>query len=235
MGQAALLFSGDGFSHRDLRRAGSLYGSASPSYPIMASLDSARAFLEGEGLPKYRETVRLVAGLRERLPALTAADAPLDPCRLTVLCRDGLALRRTMEAQAIFPELATPAQVVFILTCADGVETAARLEACLAPLLAGEAGTPPPLIPPPPPEIVLSPRAALFSPAERRPLTRCVGGISAASLAPYPPGIPIVAPGERITKKTIAYLFRIGYNMREEIEVVPGTASELPEEQEVEA
>lgn len=229
MGQAALLFSGDGFSHRDLRRAGSLYGSASPSYPIMASLDSARAYLEGEGVSAYRETARLVAALRERLPALTEAAAALDPCRLTVLCRDGLALRQTMEAQNIFPELATPAQVVFILTCADGAEAAARLGECLAPLLAEEPVTPPPLIPPPSPEVVLSPRAALFSTAERLPLARCIGRISAASLAPYPPGIPIVAPGERITKKTIAYLSRIGYNMREEIELVPGTAGELPE------
>ncbi|MBM6887952.1 amino acid decarboxylase, partial [Pseudoflavonifractor phocaeensis] len=53
---------------------------------------------------------------------------------------------------------------------------------------------------------------ALFSPGEDRPLRQAEGEIAASPVAPYPPGVPVVAPGERIEKKTIAYLDQIGYN-----------------------
>ncbi|MBM6789889.1 amino acid decarboxylase, partial [Flavonifractor plautii] len=46
------------------------------------------------------------------------------------------------------------------------------------------------------------------------------GRICAQQVAPYPPGVPIFAPGERICKKTIAYLKQIGYNTLEDVEVV---------------
>ncbi|MEG0441909.1 MAG: amino acid decarboxylase, partial [Oscillospiraceae bacterium] len=70
------------------------------------------------------------------------------------------------------------------------------------------------------PLVVLSPRAALFSPKETLPLSAAEGRISAVQIAPYPPGVPIVAPGEVISKKHLAYLARIGYNMKDKIEVV---------------
>ena len=53
----------------------------------------------------------------------------------------------------------------------------------------------------PMPERVLSPREALFARTERLPLEGCAGRVSAVQLAPYPPGVPVVAPGERITEK----------------------------------
>ena len=42
------------------------------------------------------------------------------------------------------------------------------------------------------------------------------GRISAGQIAPYPPGVPVVAPGEEIGKKHLAYLSEIGYNMEKE-------------------
>ncbi|WP_347565997.1 hypothetical protein [Pseudoflavonifractor sp. SW1122] len=36
----------------------------------------------------------------------------------------------------------------------------------------------------------------------------------AQQLAPYPPGIPVVAPGEKVDKKHLAYLAQIGYNTK---------------------
>ena len=71
-----------------------------------------------------------------------------------------------------------------------------------------------PAFPPPPelPERVLTPRQALFAPGKDLPLDQAEGETAAAPIAPYPPGVPVVAPGERIGKKTIAYLKEIGYN-----------------------
>ena len=65
------------------------------------------------------------------------------------------------------------------------------------------------------PERVLSPREALFARTERLSLEDCAGRVSAVQLAPYPPGVPVVAPGERITEKELAYLREIGYNNHE--------------------
>ena len=47
---------------------------------------------------------------------------------------------------------------------------------------------------------------------ETLPLERCLGRVAAGQLAPYPPGVPVVAPGERIGKKELSYFARIGYN-----------------------
>ena len=77
-----------------------------------------------------------------------------------------------------------------------------------------------PIPAPPIPERVLSPRAALFSTSRVRPLEDCEGEIAACQIAPYPPGVPVVAPGERISKKELAYLKKIGYNMLSEIRTV---------------
>ena len=51
-------------------------------------------------------------------------------------------------------------------------------------------------------------------------LARAEGRVCAQQITPYPPGVPVVAPGERICKKSIAYLDEIGYNTGEDIAVV---------------
>ena len=60
----------------------------------------------------------------------------------------------------------------------------------------------------------------LFGQAESRPLSKCEGRVAACHIAPYPPGVPVAAPGERLGKKHLAYLQEIGYNMEEEIRVL---------------
>ena len=52
----------------------------------------------------------------------------------------------------------------------------------------------------------------MFAPRETAPLADCAGRIAAAPIAPYPPGVPVIAPGERLEKKHLAYLREIGYN-----------------------
>ena len=46
------------------------------------------------------------------------------------------------------------------------------------------------------------------------PLEECEGKVAACQLAPYPPGVPVVAPGERISKKELSYFKEIGYNKK---------------------
>lgn len=209
-GQSALLLSGERFSHADLRRAGSIYGSSSPSYPMMAALDFCRAHMIEEGAAAYRKTAEEVAALRHDFPALTDEDAPLDPTRLTLLSPDGFQAQERLEGLGVWPEMADRGHVVLIPTCADSPADFARLRQALGQITLG----PCPAFPPPPelPEQAVTLRQALFSPGKDCLLHQAEGEIAASPIAPYPPGVPIVAPGERIGKKTIAYLDRIGYN-----------------------
>jgi arginine decarboxylase len=62
-------------------------------------------------------------------------------------------------------------------------------------------------LPPLATEVVMLPRDAFFSNNTKRiELSNAAGYISAQTLTPYPPGLPILTPGERITKDTIDYL-----------------------------
>ncbi len=211
LGQSALLFT-RGFDLAEVRRMAAVFGTSSPSYPVMISIDGAREWMETGGTQEYRRVARRVDELRRRFPSLTGDK--LDPLRLTLMARDGYALSAALEQAGIWPEMADAAHVVLILTGLDGDEELDRLERALEncrELL----GSRPPLPPPPVPEWVCSLRQALFAPRETRPLEECLGETAANAIAPYPPGVPVVAPGERISQKELAYLEKIGYNMRE--------------------
>jgi ornithine decarboxylase len=55
--------------------------------------------------------------------------------------------------------------------------------------------------------MVMNPRDVfLHHKAKRVPLSRSIGQISAQTLTPYPPGIPVLIPGERITPEIVNYL-----------------------------
>ena len=53
------------------------------------------------------------------------------------------------------------------------------------------------------PVVALPPREAFFAPAERVPAAQAVGRIAAETAAPYPPGIPALAPGEVVTQEVL--------------------------------
>lgn len=56
------------------------------------------------------------------------------------------------------------------------------------------------------PELVISPREAFFAQCYPLKLQEAVGKISAETIACYPPGIPVICPGERITEDIVSYL-----------------------------
>jgi arginine decarboxylase len=57
-----------------------------------------------------------------------------------------------------------------------------------------------------PTRVVLTPREAVLGRARRVPLAEAAGEVCAELLSPYPPGVPLVAPGELITKEVVEYL-----------------------------
>jgi lysine decarboxylase len=100
--------------------------------------------------------------------------------------------------------------LVPIVTLADTEETVGRLADAVTDSVAGRRGPPRPaaastvwsMVA----EVVMSPRDAYFAPRRRVPWTEAVGRIAAETAAPYPPGIPALAPGERISPEILGAL-----------------------------
>ena len=215
-GQSALLFARNGLTLEQLREASMLVATSSPSYPMMAALDWARDHYQHQGQQDYRRTAELVSLLRRDYPSLTDRDAPLDPTRFTLCVEDGFAVETALQAMGIYPEMADRGHVVFILTDCDGPAEVQRLRRGLDELGLRGAARPEDTMPPPPPvgEQVLLPRQAVFGAKRPVPFSEAAGAVSAEQLAPYPPGVSVIAPGERIGKKALFYLEQIGYNKK---------------------
>ena len=237
LGSTALLFTDGSFSPAAVREKTALFGTSSPSYLLMASIDWARAYLtEGAGGAAYRtvaaEAARLRAQINKRgvFHALCEADGlSLDPTRLTVdTGRGGLsghqAGERLEQEYNILPEMTDRDRVVCILTCADTAEELERLGAAFAALEQFADAAPfPPCPPPPPPQVRRSIREAVFAPRRMLSLAEAAGCISASSIAPYPPGVSVVAPGEEITREIVEYLAVVGYDVSAPVPVLDET------------
>ncbi len=230
-GQGALLFAGRDYPAKDVRRATSVVGTSSPSYPVMASMDCARAYLESkEGQLDLLCTKSCAARLAGRFGTLK--NVRLDPLRLTLEVADkgGFALKKQLEEAGIFPEMADADHVVFLFSVSNTPRDFERLEDALAGwYVSGEIDR---TALPPAPEQVVSPKEALTAPRESRLLSESEGLVCAQQVAPYPPGIPVIAPGERITKKCLAYLADVGYNVQQEVDVLPAQPAALREREE---
>src|SRR5690606_27249934 len=88
-----------------------------------------------------------------------------------------------------------------------GERLVAALREALAELEAKPGPAQEKLAPPPPwGELVLTPREAFLGPQEVIPFEAAAGRIAAEGLAAYPPGIPNVLPGERLSAETLAYI-----------------------------
>jgi lysine decarboxylase len=100
-------------------------------------------------------------------------------------------------------ELGDRDMIIPIVSLADDEDTVRRFTGTLAAAIERHRG--PPRAPAPSsawsvsPEVAIPPREAFFAPNETVPAAAAAGRISAELVAPYPPGIPVLAPGEVIT------------------------------------
>lgn len=234
LGSSSILYVGKDapFEKPLLKEAAALFGTTSPSYPILASIDYAREALEGSDGVAYQHCAVMTADLREKINrttpfhALSETDGfPLDPCRLTVdTLQAGLpgdTANVLLQKQNIFVEMSDERYLVMILTCRDGPAELDQLYQGLLGLLSHcpPSGTATDIPIPPQAQSRLSLRQALFGPKKRMPLSAAAGEISASLICPYPPGVPVLVPGEEITQKHIAYLEKKRYNIEEIISV----------------
>ena len=234
LGQGAVVLCGADADRRALREYTALFGTSSPSYPIMASIDLARAYTEGPGRDAYRRAAEACGELREYVgrrtgftPLTEEAFPALDPCRLTV-CTAGMDITVHQLADMLWSEygvaceMADDRNAVFILTGADTAVSLHRLRRGLRRISnrRHETLAPPPAAPFPPAERVMTVREAWFAHTGRVEPAAAEGLICARPVTPYPPGVPLLWPGEKITRAHIALIRERWYNEIGEITVV---------------
>lgn len=190
----------------------------SPAGAILASTDAARALLEQDGEDLLGEAIAATRAARERLRAvdgIVVLDGPtVDPLKLTLVLAgtgaDGNAVERDLLAAGLPVESADRDVLVAIVSLADTAATLGALATAVADSVERHRGTPRPVARPATyrvePVVAVPPRRAFFAASRTVPLEQAVGEVSAELVAPYPPGIPVLAPGERLTVETLAAL-----------------------------
>lgn len=236
LGQGAYLILGERMNGQNLRGMTALFGTTSPSYPIMCSLDLARAWAEGQGAAEFHMSVKNCAALRQMLsnetPFLTLENFmvpdDLDPCRLTV-CTAGTQLTGHTLADTLFGEFSVACEmseernVVFILTGADSPVSVLRLRQALLKMAkrAGQGPLPKKSAEISVPVRKMRVRESLFSPRETVPVEKAEGRVCACPVTPYPPGVPLLYPGEEIGAAQIEMLRQRCYNTVEAVRETP--------------
>ena len=215
----------------DVRDALALFGSTSPSYLILQSLDLANPVLEQ--LPqKLAAFLPRVEALKARLRADGWRLTGDEPLKLTLdlrrgsapdaeaggpAPRTGLRLAAALEQAGVYCEFADPDYAVFLLSWSHTEQELARLEAALQEAAAElpQAGAVRPSLPGGEgpcamPETVCSVRTAMLAPAVSVPAAESLGRVLARPGVSCPPAVPILMPGERIDEAALAAFARYG-------------------------
>ena len=191
----------------------------------MLSIDDSRAWMEENGRARLRALSEAVNDVRRRLVGTPYHDAyadwanlPVcfDPTRLVISApQGGKCLAEQLREAGLDVEMADERRVVLILSVMDDTAEIRRLPELLASIPAAEGKQFAPLtLMPDMPEAVLTPRQAAMAEEILVPLDRAEGKIAAAAVGLYPPGIPLLAPGERVTREIIRQLQEAGTRER---------------------
>ena len=201
----------------------------SPNVLVYSALDGWRRQMVEHGRELLGAALDLAYNLRdelERIPEvevldeeLLGAEASHDLDRLQVLMDVSATGTSGYQAADWLREncqidvgMTDHRRILATLSFADGKDTAARLVAAMWSWRAAAENfdRPRPIVLPTPEEIqletVMLPRDAFFAAVEQVPADEAVGRVAAEQITPYPPGIPAVVPGERLTHTVIEYL-----------------------------
>lgn len=190
------------------KAAMALFGSTSPSYLILASLDRCNRYLAEEYPEKLPKTLGWLDAMREKLRLRGWQVRESDPLRITITAPAGITgtalaeqlRQRNVECEYADPEslvlMATPENKLgdlLMLLRALGENTAPPAQQAHLPLARGER--------------VRTVREALLAPHETIPADASLGRICAAPTVSCPPAIPVAVSGERIGPEALE-LFR---------------------------
>jgi arginine decarboxylase len=220
--QAALVLASTSRLDRDrLQRGFDATHTTSPAGTILASIDAARRLLALDGERLLGRTLGLVAQARRQLAkveGLAVLDGPVDrvdPTRLVVgvagTGASGFEVEDDLHAAGFSVEMADRDTLVATVTMADTEESVRPFVAALVAAVDKRRGRPR-AVPTAAwlagdlPQVALSPREAFFAPHETVDAARAAGRVAAELVAPYPPGIPAIVPGEVVTADVLESL-----------------------------
>ena len=224
--------AGERFDERTIERALTLVNSTSPSSLLLGSLDAARRHAVQQGPQLIEEAIAALAEARKairELPGLEVLDERMlkhpgvydyDPLRLAIDVRGtgatGYELGELLREHCdINLELSGEHMLVAVFGIAEPVDASCRrlltgLEETLEHVTERVRGRKRIPLGPPPRwgPLAMTPRQAFLGRQDVVPIEQAMGRVAAESLAAYPPGIPNVFPGERLTPQTISYIRR---------------------------
>lgn len=223
--QSSLLLTGKNVNPGYVRQIINLTQTTSGSYLLMSSLDISRRNLALRGKKIFKQVQDLAEYAREEINAIGDYDAfgkelidgdavfDFDPTKLSVHTLDvGLAgiqvydmLRDEYDIQIEFGDLGN---ILAYLSIGDRVQEVERLVSALAEIRRRFKGDPSGLMTQEyiEPIVVASPQEAFYAPKKSLPIMETEGFICSEFVMCYPPGIPILAPGEKITADILKYI-----------------------------
>jgi lysine decarboxylase len=193
----------------------------SPAGAPLASIDGCRALLESRGEELTRDLISLVESFKSSVQANFDATIFLDTSdflpqrfdpakivlRANILGLSGVDVERELGKANIRVEMADQDTIVFLATLADTADDFKVLENALVPILKSLQGptrqTQTSLSWSVVPTVAMSIRDAYFADTEFVSANDAIGRISADLIAPYPPGVAVVAPGEVLTEQIV--------------------------------
>jgi lysine decarboxylase len=193
----------------------------SPAGAPLASIDATRALLQTRGTELLADLLSNVAHFKEKVQSefslpifLNASDFPagrFDPAKIILRANQlgafGVAIESALGEHGIRVEMADQDTVVFLATLADTRADFDEVADLLIEIARSQQSAPRPtatalswsVVP----TIGISMRDAYFASTEMVSATDAVGRISADLIAPYPPGVAVIAPGEILTEQIV--------------------------------
>lgn len=229
-----LHIKGNRVNREDIARNLRLLETSSPSYPVMASLDLARRQMAEEGRTLMAGVLEMSHWTRERLTSIEGIKCAGTEAAAGRAALEGITVDYTKilinvaglgltgyeaavllrEEYHIQVELADPLNILLVLTVGTAWDDCRALVAALEKMalqyrsMPGRRTVKPfaPFFDLPMPPVEVTPREAWFSPSRAVRVEEARDLVSAETVAPYPPGIPVVCAGERITEEVVELL-----------------------------
>ncbi|MFZ3171465.1 MAG: aminotransferase class I/II-fold pyridoxal phosphate-dependent enzyme [Carboxydocellales bacterium] len=225
--QSSLLLLREGFVNpKRVKGVLNLSQTTSPSYILLASIDVARKQMALQGKQLLERTLNLADMARRKLKKIEGLQVlgeemlantgcyAWDPTKLAINVRklglSGFDVEKILRREyGIQVELADLYNVLFLFSIGDNQATVSRLLVAMEAIASGQKlknitkiGTHLPATS----ELVFTPQVAFYSDTRIVKLEEAEGEIAAEMIMAYPPGIPILCPGERITPEIIEYV-----------------------------
>ena len=207
-----------------------LTATTSPSATLLASIDATRIAMHRDGAARLELMQQAVHDARIALSAIPGVVAltdellgcEMDPLKLTLFVPEtgttGARIAAELWEQGIGVEAADADTLIMTVTVADDPADVEHLVAAIATVVDRQRDTP--RAPAPAatwqiqPDVVMTPREAYFAHRRRLPLSEAIGEVSTEQFCPYPPGVPLLAPGERVSEEVVEAIDVAGRSTR---------------------